>query len=214
MERSRLLLTLVPAVAAMLVAAPTRADVPSPGNSTAPLLIRVVGSSSGVPDASIGEFLVVVRGLTKDTFNAAAVVADFSRCPDVAICADPLDPGSFVNCGAKTVRRFTNVFGEARFTILGASTGAGSAASVDSCVRIFANGVLLRTARFATFDLDGSGGVGANDLSAWLSDFGSGLPWDRSDFDGSGSVGAGDLSEWLGVNGAGGSTQSCAATCP
>jgi len=48
----------------------------------------------------------------------------------------------------------------------------------------------------------------------WLSDFGSGVPYERSDFDGSGTIGAADLSEWLGVFGAGGSAQSCGASCP
>jgi hypothetical protein len=66
----------------------------------------------------------------------------------------------------------------------------------------------------STFDLDGAGGVGANDLSIWLADFGSGEPHARSDYDGSGAVGAADLSEWLGVFAAGTSTQSCTTSCP
>jgi hypothetical protein len=196
------------------VAARARADVPSPANSTAPSVIRLVGSSSGMPDSQFGEFLVVVRGLTNNVKNGAAVVVDFSQCPDVVMCADQMNPNAFVNCGAKTTRLFTNAQGEARFTILGASTGASNAASVDSCVKIFGNGTLLRTARFATFDLDGSGGVGAGDLSVWLTDFESGENWERSDYDASGNVGAGDLSEWLTVFGAGESTQSCGASCP
>jgi hypothetical protein len=196
------------------VAATARADVPSAANSTAPSVIRLVGSLSGMPDKQFGEFLVVVRGLTNDVKNGATVVVDFSQCPDVVICADQMNPIATVNCGAKTTRVFTNSLGEARFTILGASTGASNAASVDSCVKIFGNGTLLRTARFATFDLDGSGGVGAGDLSVWLADFACGLPYERSDYDGDGHVGAWDLSEWLTVFGAGGSALSCGASCP
>jgi hypothetical protein len=40
------------------------------------------------------------------------------------------------------------------------------------------------------------------------------MGWGRSDYDGSGTVGASDLSEWLTVFGAGTSTQSCTISCP
>jgi hypothetical protein len=195
-------------------AAPVRADVPSPSNSTTPTLVRLVGSSANAPDAPAGSFIVVVRGLTNDPKNGASVVVDFSQCPDAAICADQLDPSALVNCAAKYVRKFTNAVGEVSFTLLGGSTGPGLAASTSPAVRIFGNGTLLRIATFAAFDLDGSGGVGAGDLSVWLSDFGSGVDWARSDYDGSGTVGASDLSEWLTVFGAGTSTQSCTTSCP
>jgi len=66
----------------------------------------------------------------------------------------------------------------------------------------------------STFDLDGASGVGATDLSIWLTDFGSDAYHQRSDFDASGGDGANDLSEWLTMFGAGGSTQSCGASCP
>jgi hypothetical protein len=72
----------------------------------------------------------------------------------------------------------------------------------------------LATPSASSFDLDGSGGVGAGDLSVWLGDFGSGMNWARSDFDGSGTVGAADLSEWLAVFGSSGSSQSCTTSCP
>jgi hypothetical protein len=79
---------------------------------------------------------------------------------------------------------------------------------------IFGNGVLIASPSVSSFDLDGSGGVGAGDLSVWLSDFGTGQPYERSDYDGDGQVSAADLSEWLAVFGAGGSTLSCGAICP
>ena len=49
--------------------------------------------------------------------------------------------------------------------------------------------VLIGSPTVAAYDLDGASGVGANDLSAWLTDFGSGQPYGRSDFDCSGGVG-------------------------
>ena len=74
--------------------------------------------------------------------------------------------------------------------------------------------MILGTATLAYVDLDGSGGVGTNDLSYWLSDFGLGEPIGRSDFDGDGHVDASDLSLWLGIWGAAGSTESAASYCP
>jgi hypothetical protein len=40
------------------------------------------------------------------------------------------------------------------------------------------------------------------------------MNWARSDYDGSGTVGAADLSEWLAVFGSSGSSQSCTVSCP
>ena len=208
---------LVPVAALSLlapVASGAPACVPSPYNSTKPSLIRLVGASGGGPDAAAGQFEVVVRDLAMNQLNGASVVIDFSGCSDLSICSDQMDPNAVVNCVAKTVRKFTNAQGQATFTILGSSNGTGNAATLLAGARIFGNGTCLGNATAASFDLDGNGVVGAGDLSVWLGDFGSGVPYGRSDFDGSGSIGACDLSEWLGVFGAGGSTRSCAASCP
>jgi len=202
------------AVLALLAATGAGAVVPSPANSTVPSHILLVGSSSGVPDAAAGQFTVVVRDLANNPKNGASVMIDLSACADLAICSDQMDPNATVNCAAKTVRKFANVRGEVTFTVMGRSNGAGNATTLGGGGRVFANGVLIRTPSVASFDLDGSGGVGAGDLSAWLADFGSGQPYARSDFDGSGDIGAADLSQWLAVFGAGGSVQSCAASCP
>jgi hypothetical protein len=190
-----------------------RAAVPSAERSTWPKSIRLVGSSAGVPDAATGEFLVIVRDLANNAKNGASVVVDFYGNPNVILCPDQLNANTFVNCEAKTVRKFTNVAGEVRFTILGKSVGAGAVLQ-DVQTGIYANGTLLCHPRVAIFDLDDSGAMGAGDMSTWFMDFGSGEAHDRSDFDGSGSVGANDLAVWLAVWGAGGSTESCAASCP
>src|SRR5262249_30833578 len=152
--------------------------------------------------------------LANNPLNGASIVVDFSQCADVAICQDQLDPNVLVNCAALTVRGFSDLTGTARFTILGASKGAGRATAVDACARIYANGVLLRNTRVATLDLDGANGVGISDLSVWLSDFGSGTPYARDDFDHNGVVGINDLAVWLTEFGSGRSSQSCGATCP
>ena len=194
----------------LLLAAPA-----SPGvNSTAPACISLVGSHGTAPAAGAGEFQVVVRDLANNPVPGASVVIDLSNCLDLAICADQLDPGVTVNCLAKTVRKFTDAVGAVHFTILGGSNGAGQASTLLGGGRIFANGTLIQTPTVAAFDLDGLSGVGANDFAAWLTDFGSGNAYGRSDFDCNGGIGANDLALWLTVFGSGTMTASCGTSCP
>ena len=183
-------------------------------NCTLPTVIRLVGNSSGTPDAAAGRFTVIVRDIAMDPVAHASVVIGFESCTDLAICADQLDADATVFCAAKLVRKLTDASGAVTFTILGHSNGAGGATTLAYAGNIYVTGSLVRHPSIAAFDLDGFSGVGAGDLSVWLSDFGSGMDWARSDYDGDGRVGAADLSEWLTVFGAGGSTQSCAASCP
>ena len=148
--------------------------------------------------------------------NGASVVVDLSGCTDLAICSDQLDAGALVNCAAKTTRKFTNLAGQVSFIVLGGSNGSGNATTLLVGAKIYANGTLIGSPTAACFDLDGSNGVGINDLSCWLTDFGTfGNPaFGRADFDCSGSVGINDLSVWLTEFGAGTSAASCAISCP
>ena len=199
--------------AGLLVASAAMAGVPSPTLSTTPSCITLVGSLSGTPDAA-GQFTVVVRDLAGNPLNGASVVIDLSNCLDLAICDDQLDANALVNCGAKTTRKFTNALGSVTFIVLGGSNGGGNASTLLGGGRIYANGTLIQSPTVSAFDLDNAGGVGANDLSAWLGDFGAGQPFGRSDYDCSGNIGANDLSLWLGEFGLGTSASSCAVSCP
>ena len=199
--------------AGLLIASAAMASVPSAGNSTTPLCVRLVGALAGVPDNAAGQFTIVVRDLANNPISGASVVIDLSGCHDLSLCNDQLDVNATVNCGAKTTRKFTDPLGNVTFTVLGGSNGAGNASSLINSGKIFANGVLLQNPTVSAFDLDGTGGVGANDLSALLGDFGLGQPFGRDDYDCSGTVGANDLSLWLGEFGLGTSAQSCAAAC-
>lgn len=197
--------------AGLLVASAAFAGVPSAANSTVPTCVRLVGNTLGVPDAA-GTFSVTVRDLANNPLNGASVVIDVSGCTELAICSDQLDAGATVNCAAKTTRKFTNASGVVTFTVLG---GSGPAAvTLAGGGRIYANGVLIGSPTVSAFDLDGGGGVGINDLSKWLGDFGSLQPYGRSDYDCSGNVGINDLSVWLGVFGGLASQSSCAVACP
>jgi len=187
---------------------------PSPANSTAPECIWLVGAHAGVPDLAAGQFVVIYRDLANNPIANANVVIDLSGAPDMSVCADQLDPEVVVDCANKTVSKHTGADGAVHFTILGGSNGGGNATTLLLGGKIFANGTLIKQPTVSAFDLDGSGGVGANDLSAWLTDFGSGNNYGRSDYDCSGAIGANDLSFWLTVFGSGTMTESCASRCP
>lgn len=207
--------TLIVALLALISASPARAGGgPSPTLSTVPSTIVLVGSANGGPDAAMGQFTVVARDLANNPLNGASIVIDLSACEDLHLCADQLDPNVLVNCAAKTARKFTDVTGTVTFSVLGGSNGAGSATTLLNGARIYGNGSLMGSPTVAAYDLDGAAGVGANDLSAWLTDFGTGETYGRADYDGGNTIGANDLSLWLTAYGAGGSTSSCAASCP
>ena len=200
------------AACGVLAASAAFANVPSPGNSTVPGCVTLVGSSVGVPDSLAGKFCVTVRDLANNPLNGSSVAIDISGRADLRFCDDQLNANYIQNCAAGTVRAFTDATGVACFTLLGSSQGA--AVTLGGGGKIFADGVLIGTPGVSTFDLDGGGGVGANDLSIWLTDFGSGNAYGRSDYDCSGDVGANDLSSWLTVFGSAGSAESCAGVCP
>ena len=186
-----------------------------PPNCTVPTRISLVGTHAGAPDGA-GSFTVVVRDLTNNPTNGASVVVDLSNCTDLALCSDQSDPAALVNCVAKTTRKFTNITGSVSFTVLGGSNGSGNASTLLNGARIYANGIPIGSPTASAFDLDGSHGVGINDLSVWLTDFATAgsPPFGRSDFDGDGSLGINDLSVWVTAFGAGGSVAGCAASCP
>ena len=198
----------------LLIAGAAAAGVPSPANSTLPAGIAVVGSSLGVSDSVAGKFSVVVRDLANNPLNGSSVVIDFSADADIKICNPQLNPSYTLNCPARTVRKFTDASGTAGFTIVGGGTGLAPSVIAGSGSKIYADGVLLGNRTVAAYDIDGIGGVGTGDLSAWLTDFGSGFAYGRSDYDFSGGIGTGDLSLWLTVFGAAASSASCTATCP
>ena len=200
-------------VAGLVAASASFAGVPSPANSTVPACLPLVGSSLGVADPA-GAITITVRDLANNPLVGASVVLDMSNAADIAICDDQLDAGALVNCAAKTTRKFTDALGQVSFTVLGGSNGAGNASSLLNAGRIYANGVLIGSPTVNAFDLDGAGGVGANDLSAWLGDFGTLTPYGRADYDCSGAVGANDLSVWLVLFGNLASGESCAVACP
>jgi hypothetical protein len=188
-------------------------SIPGCANSTTPACVTLVGAFGSVPAADAGQFTVIVRDCANNPVSGAVVVIDLSACADLHLCADQLDPSATVDCAQKRVTKIAAADGSVSFTLLGGSNGPGNASTLLGGGRIYANGTLIRSPTVAAFDLDGVGLFGAADLSAWLTDFGSGLPYGRSDYDCDGAVGAGDLSVWLTVFSAG-SFRSCTSKCP
>jgi hypothetical protein len=180
---------------ASLAAGAALGDVPSASASTVPPMLTVVGHDAyGAPDPA-GAFTIVVRKLSGNPMYGADVVLDFSGCPDAAICLDPLDPGVDNLCQYHALRRFTDISGTVTFHVIGCDRDPPGA--TGATLRVYADGVLLRTVPVAVFDLTGCGGVDGGDLSAWLSDYFSGQPFARSDYDGDGILTGSDLSAWL-----------------
>jgi hypothetical protein len=200
----------------LAVAATAFAGVPSPGNSTIPGRINLVGTDvGGVPDAAASgaTVTVTVRDLANNPIANSTVVLDFANCTVDTRFGD-VQPfaGLTTNCGAKTVRAFTDVAGQATFVVVGGGFGTPAAHAVG-CGRVFADGVQLGTLNVGFYDMNGVAGVGGADLALWASDFGGGGT-DRTDYDNSGATGGADLAIWATVFGVGGSNTSAATYCP
>jgi len=183
----------------MLVAVAAMAGVPSPGNSTYPSFIRVVGSAAGVSDSTAGKFTVIVRDVANNTIAGSFVTVDFSGCPDIKISNPQLNTNYTTNCANHTVSAYTSAAapaGSVGFTILGNSFNAGTYEGLG-CAKIYADGVLLTSATVAAFDLDATGGVTALDISVFLADLGTHVYRGRADYDANSAVSALDLSVLL-----------------
>lgn len=200
---------------ALLLARQGDAGPVDPSKSTMPTAISLVGSSTSGADPA-GSFSVVARDLAGNPHNSVDIEIDFSQCPDFVLCTDQLDPAMTLDCAAHAVHKstgFTNT-GSVTFSILGGSRSAALPSTEVAHARIFGDGVLLGRPVVSAFDLDGAGGVGIDDLSVWLSDFGTTREIGRSDFDHDGHVSINDLSVWISVFGAGRSADGCATACP
>jgi hypothetical protein len=186
-------------------------------------VVPLVGQDNGVVDP-LGEFTVEVLH-DGQPLVGTTIQMDFLTCPDIRIANVQPFPGmSTSNCmvsattdnnGVATFRIVGNAYNIGCSPSIACQSGSGSGARIAAYIGPFIQ--LLGILPAACFDQDGANGVGANDLSYWLTDFGcTGSNPMRSDYDGNGSVGANDLSIWLTVFGGGGSPQSAGSggVCP
>lgn len=205
------------AVACALVLALTAARpagaVPSPANSRIPSHVLLVGRSGGLADTSNGAFLVVVHDAANNPVANSTVEFRMLNCPGARVSSESYAPGVSIRCDTYGVLGVTDSHGEVRMVAVGGGT-VGAAPSAGPCAQFYASGVPLGMATLAYLDMDGSGGMGAQDIALWIVDFGAGEFIGRSDYDGDGLLTANDLSIWLHLWGAGLSVQSPASYCP
>ena len=216
------------AAAVVLPASAAMATLPMIGSSTAPALIPLVTRDAFNNKDNIGfgaqspAFTVSVRDQGNNPISGVAVVIDLSRNTDLELCDDQLDVDALVNCGAKTMRKFTNALGSVTFTVMGGGKGAAFAPTGLNGGRIFANGTLIKSPTIATCDLNGINAVDPFDKVILLTDINTFpvLTAGRSDLNGDNAVNAFDLSVWLthlnGPFGASSGGHSCEALgdCP
>lgn len=198
----------------LALGAPAAHAIPSAALSTIPSHVLLVGLAEGVPDTTIGAFTIVVRDGTNNPMPGEPVEFRILNCPGARLATDQLQPGVSTRCATHGVTAVTDLNGWVRFAVVGggdpsAPHGAGP------CATVYAGpGVTLGTVRVAYLDLDGSGGLGAGDLSVWLSDFGTAEAIGRSDWNGDQALTADDLSLWLQIWGDAHQVQSPASYCP
>jgi len=213
-------------VCGLLAAGVAFANVPDPVHSS--IVATFDGPFYGIPLAGYNgatadpssELIVTVKDLANNAIQNSIVIIDFSACSDIQICDTQLD-GSTADCATKTVRMATDGAGQAKFHIVGhADIAADADGSNLGAVTVYADGVNLYDPaedvngvglNAASYDLDGSSGVGGGDLSLWLDDFGLLLANgpERSDYNFDGTAGGGDLSIWLDFYGKLNSPSSC-----
>jgi hypothetical protein len=200
-------------VACLGIGAGRARAVPSAANSTIPSHVLLVGRRDAAADTGLGAFTVVVRDVANNPIAGATVEFRVLNCEGARLAADPLQPGVTARCTTHGFTAVTGGNGTVRMCIVGGGT-IGSAPGTGPCAQVYAAGVLLGTTSVALPDLDGSRGVGINDLSLWLIDFGLSEPISRSDFDGNGNVTINDLSVWLEIWARGTSIESATSYCP
>jgi hypothetical protein len=200
-------------VLAALTPSTSAAGPPSAANSTIPSHVLLVGLDAGVPHSAMGEFVIVVRDLADIPESDRLVEVRFQVCPGARIASDQAQAAVSSQCATHGITSISDVDGVVRMTAVGAGDpsaphGAGP------CASVYAGGVFLGLVAVSYLDQDGASGLGAGDLSVWLSDFVTGDPIGRSDYDGNGSLGALDLSLWLTAYASGGQVHSPTQYCP
>ena len=158
---------LVPVVAlvtfvGLVPVATATTPVPTRSTSTIPTIVSLAGFAPGDVVDPRCETVFIVRDALNNPLPNSVVMIDFSACVagEVRIGSQPMFPGLFVNCSARTVAAITNAFGIATFRIVGASNlSTGSEPAVgDGCAAVIADGIILGSVSVATPDFNGASG--------------------------------------------------------
>ena len=187
--------------------------ITSPANSTIPHHVVLVAIDQGVPDAAMGEFVIIARDLNNTPDAGKLIEVRFQNCPGARVAEDQRQASVSSRCVTHGITAVTGADGSVHMIAVGggdrtAPHGGGA------CAGVYSGGVLLGFVPVSYLDQDGSGGLGAGDLSVWQSDWVTGDPIGRSDYDGDGTLGPLDLSLWLTAWSSGKQTQSGTPYCP
>jgi hypothetical protein len=152
----------------LLIAGTAFANVPSPGNSTVPSFIPVVGvhDVAGARVPHNGQSITItVNDFTGNPIAGSAVEIDFSACDDIFLCNLVIPGAGTVVCDV--VQATTNGSGQVTLSVVGAAnnTSGGAAGAGANCVEVRADGVVLGNATATVVDQNGAaGGNGATGL--------------------------------------------------
>jgi hypothetical protein len=215
----------------LMLAAWASAGVPNPSKTAlaSTTCIATVGKDVATADPQTGILAlvtipnnrIVVRDVNDAPVAGSSVVVDFQPCntTDIQVCSVQGQAGLSILCGGgfRNVTLSANPSGVAFFSIIGNSNNITGtiAGTTTACAKVYADGILVTTVKVASYDQDGTGGIGGADLFLFFQDQSilpgpSPAPSTRSDYDGDGTVGGADLFYFFTVQGPGASSSSCA----
>ncbi len=200
------------AAVGLLVAGGGRASPPNAANSTKPAFINTTGHAN-LPDPA-GAVTYIIRDANNVLRPGDEVVLDFTRCTDIRLSQNVTGSTTTTDCGSKRVTGTTDGQGRIVINVVAGGNGASPPRETFDCVTVTASGLPFPSIPAATFDRDGSNGVGAGDLALVISDFVNHPTAGRSDFDHTGTVGSADLAILTKVFVAGHSALSGSPYCP
>ncbi len=170
----------------VLAAPPALAQgVPDPRFTTIDPVVAGNTSGGAIGGTSPG-FDVVMKDVNNAPLAGIVVTLDFSAA-SIRLCAVQ-NPGTTLDCAARTVSRVTNASGAVKFAVrLGGYDNANS-------VVVRGNGDQFGPVPVRSTDLDGiDGTTGLGDLALFTANFLTNQTARESDFDGSGTTNLPDL---------------------
>jgi hypothetical protein len=207
-------------VCGLFIAGSAMAFVPSPVTSSIPCAVNLVGSNApNTTTDPLGDFTITIKDIAGNPIQNSAVVVDFSGCcNDIHLSTTQHGAGVTLDAPNKRILATTNASGQVTLRIQGAATKSAVTPGNIGCAKILADNVLISdginhpAVNVGVFDLDGAvggNGVGAADLSQFLTDSFAASYRQRADYDHSSAcvfaVGAPDLSKLLTLSFAAGS---------
>ena len=150
--------------------------VPDPNHSDVPACLLACPQGDA-------PYTVVIRDFAGGTIAGAFVALDFSNCPAFVHCHGT-DPGTHYDDANHRAGAVTNAIGIATLNLAMGGTCPGGQ------VKVYADGVLMRTVAYVSPDLDGDQDVDGDDDALMQSKLGSADP--VADLDCSGQVTAQD----------------------